>query len=153
AQTWELQNSVILAFSPNGKILALGGQDQATVTLWEDWPTGPKKSLKWDPRKRPTSIVFSPDSRMLATTNYMATPTLWLLPAEKEHEIAGLPIASSLAFSPNGETLALGVVDGPIQLWDLNTKKLSMTLNDSESRGFLAFSPDGKRLVTGNLAV
>jgi serine/threonine protein kinase len=152
AQTWELPCSS-LAFSPNGKTLALGGLDQATVTVWEEWPTGPKKSLKWDPRKRPTSVVFSPDGRTLATTNYTATPSLWNLETEKEREIAGLPKANSLAFRPDGQTLALGVIDGPIQIWDLDAGKLQTTLNDPESRGSLAFSPDGKRLVTGNLAL
>jgi serine/threonine protein kinase len=149
-RTWEVPRAVFLAFAPDGKTLAAGAYDQASVTLY-DVDTAQKKSLKWDETKRPTSLVFSPDGRTLAVTNYTTTPILWDLAAEKAREITGLPTATSVAFSPDSKTLALGVADGPIQLWDLADGKQRKTLDDPGSRGFLAFTPDGKKLLTGDL--
>jgi WD40 repeat protein len=97
------------------------------------------------------SVVFSPDGRTLAIVNYQKPPTLWNLAGEKEWKIAGLPVATALTFSADGQTLAVAVAEGPIQLWDLADGKLRKTLAHPFSRGFLAFSADGRRLLSGDL--
>jgi len=52
----------------------------------------------------------------------------------------------SLAFSPDGKTLASGSWDKTIKLWDLKTGQELKTLNEHTSFVFsVAFSPDGKR--------
>jgi WD40 repeat protein len=59
---------------------------------------------------------------------------------------------SSLAFSPDGQTLASGHAEAKIRLWQLNGGKLLHTLKghgwDVNS---LAFSRDGRFLVSGGL--
>ena len=56
----------------------------------------------------------------------------------------------SVAFSPDGKTLASGGKDTPIKLWDAETGKLLRTLTGHTGRvESLAFSPDGKTLATG----
>ena len=55
----------------------------------------------------------------------------------------------SLAYSPDGQTLAGGTERNTIGLWDTQTDTLTNTL---EHRGIvlsLAFSPDGQTLASG----
>jgi WD40 repeat protein len=58
---------------------------------------------------------------------------------------------NSVAFSPDGKTLATGTNDGSVWLWDLATRQAGRLLTAS---GFpvhsVAFSPDGKTLAAGS---
>ncbi|GEM_PF-5417896 len=69
--------------------------------------------------------------------------------------------AFSLAFSPDGQILAIGAHDWPndsgvrteaIKLFDANTGKLITVFQDSEVAHTLAFSPDGTLLAAGSNA-
>jgi WD40 repeat protein len=61
---------------------------------------------------------------------------------------SGLVVA--LAYSPDGRTLASASADGTARLWDLNTGKLTATLQSPAARAYcVAFSPDGKTLAVG----
>ncbi|MGH9752663.1 MAG: WD40 repeat domain-containing protein [Blastocatellia bacterium] len=57
----------------------------------------------------------------------------------------------SVAFSPNGKTLASGSGDNTIKLWDPQTGQELATLKGHGRRvRSVAFSPDGKTLASGS---
>jgi WD40 repeat protein len=58
-------------------------------------------------------------------------------------------VASAVAFSADGQTLATGGVDGLLKLWHLPTQRevlTLLTLDQGVSVDYLAFSADGKWL-------
>lgn len=56
-----------------------------------------------------------------------------------------------VAWSLNGHTLAIGHKSGVIQLWDSQTKQLTVLSGHSDAISSLAWSPDTKLLASGSL--
>src|SRR5438552_1137043 len=55
----------------------------------------------------------------------------------------------SVAFSPDGQTLASGSADHSIRLWDVSNRQCFQTLQGHTNWVFvLGFSPDGRYLVS-----
>ncbi len=100
-------------------------------------------------------------SKMLSVAAYRIHPsdqaTYAMLAAGALPGVNRLPAGSNwaytVAFSPQGKTLASGNYDGTIRLWNAATgQQIGKTLNDSRAGEVLsvAFSPDGKTLASGN---
>jgi WD40 repeat protein len=162
-----------LAFSPDGKTLASGaavssGKD-AELKLW-DVTTGMEKSLSLPARRVIDAVAFAPDGRALASagavTGRESAVFLWNM---RSRQGRGLPVSYSedyqlsLAFSPDGNTLAVGCgyVDPSgrivpertgVQLVDVaNDTRTVMLAGHPGLVGYVAFTPDGKTLVSGDL--
>lgn len=100
-----------------------------------------------------TDIRFSPDDTILAVASSVG---VWLYDSQTGDEIVllkernmGNRWANTLAFSPDGNTLASGISrdHGPIQLWDTTTDEKNRTLTgEMGSIRSLTFSPDGTLL-------
>jgi WD40 repeat protein len=102
-------------------------------------------------------VAFSPNGKILfsATDNMVG---LWDMATAKNTAIlnAHVYIVCSVALSPDGQAMATGGVpnDGDnarIELWDLARKKnvSTIALQDQWAVESLAYSPDGKSLVSG----
>jgi hypothetical protein len=144
-----------LAFSPDGKTLATGCDDNG-VYYWEV-ATGKKIRVFLGHKKNDhrrvapgiASLVFSPDGKLLASAGRDDTIRLWsVATGEERFRLSGHKRAiCTLAFSPDGHTLASGAQDDTIRLWETATGKEYCRL-DVWGR-CLAFSKDGKLLASG----
>ncbi len=106
-----------VAFSPNGRMLALGSSD-GIVQLWGADSSQLLRTLEghtW----YVTSVAFSPDGQMLASASSDSTVRMWDA-ASGQHirtlEGHSAPVLS-VAFSPDGRLLASGSADGTARLW------------------------------------
>ena len=59
----------------------------------------------------------------------------------------GVWVGGGAAYSPDGKLIALQPQDGPVELCDAATGKVSAKLSNAAALGLLQFAPDGKRLV------
>ena len=99
------------------------------------------------------SVAFSPFGRQLASTGVDGLK-LWDIPirqavTQEEFTITTYPV-ESLAFSPDGSSLATGNDDGTLRLWDMETFRQYKAFKEKRQEASIqavAFSPDGKMLA------
>ncbi len=161
---WESTWVTDLAWSPDGRLLALG--TSSGVQLYDpqsrqrQYYLGPPLALVY-------GLTFSPDGSLLAAALEDGTIRLWDTSTWQESTVlegSGLP-AFSVAFSPTGKLLAGGLcviwhrdwgcLASGVWVWDTAT---ALGRRDSEARvavltgpagevGGLSFSPDGRFLA------
>lgn len=140
-----------LAFSPDGKTLATGGEN-CGLHFWNA-RTGKEKQLS--PRLDSTyALAFSPDGALFGTgTSDLVGVGLWSARSGALIRTLKEPYPASrgahvfdFAFSPDGRTLA-ATSCRDIQLWDVATGHLVRKLKGSKCQTNLMFSRDGKTLA------
>jgi RNA polymerase sigma factor (sigma-70 family) len=142
-----------MAFTPDGKILA-SLNASGTLRL-EEIATGTELLRHKFPADILTDLTLSPDGKILAVATGPNTRKVfvWEWQAGLEpREIKATPRgALSVAFSPDGKTLATGD-DGQegIRLWDVASGRLLRQLGDRTGwgRNRVCFSPDGRYLAS-----
>lgn len=140
-----------LFFSPDGKWLA-SGSNEDLPRLW-DVATGQEIRTFGDANQGGlVTLALSPDGQLLASGYLDGMFRLWDTASgeEKRHWQAGWGVARSVAFSPDGKTLATAVLwDGGIRLWDVATGRERDSSGDH--RGLitvLRFGADKKTLIS-----
>jgi DNA-binding beta-propeller fold protein YncE len=126
----------------------------ATVTAWE---AEVNRALPWSLLQRVESesnvhsAALSPSGQVLATAG-VGTVWLWQMPGgEILRTLEGLRDSEqSMAFSPDGEMLALGGrYSYDVLLWRVSDGTVLHTLHAGNPLKSIAFSPDGKILASG----
>lgn len=170
-----------LAFSDDG-LLAAGGQE-GSLRLWNaksqtvlDTAARAHKTLTVDGvpmQDRVSQVAFSPDGSVLASAGFLdGSLLLWdgrtLAPLTEKPIKGEMGYLDSLAFSPDGETLAASSEEGMIRIWNVRTRqpltpairahgtgrplvvfgseiggKPDKVFSEGAGPTFLAYSPDG----------
>ena len=167
---------VSLAYSPDGKRLAVGSADYR-ITLLDLINRKVLHSFVGHDGEV-TALAFSPDGTRLASASHDRTVKVWDSSSGKKLlTLAGHsgPV-DAVAYSADGKSIASAIDKTHIRLWDASTGKTLGTLDsrvapvedivvekhdyipylDEFSEGMpgrvlsLAFSPDGKRLAAGS---
>ena len=97
-------------------------------------------------------MAFSPDNTQLAVASSIG---IWLYDTRTGQEldllIGHTSAVTSVAFSPEGRTLASGSDDGTGHIWDARTRKRTAVLTGHTGRiSAVAFSPDGNILASSS---
>jgi WD40 repeat protein len=140
-----------VAFSPDGKTIATGGGNDFTVRLWNAETFEPIKSLERTRDKVGSvkCVAFSPDSQLLAVNE-----SLWEVASGRLRYNLSSGSTNAVAFSADGERLAVAGRYSNIRLWDTRTgQRLGTFKGHRGSISSVDFSPDGEVLVSAGGSV
>ena len=151
-----------LAVSPDGKLLASGGFEHASISVW-NLQTGALVSsfMGHDTGQEMTQFHLSHLVRMedIGVRDFVRRHNSPLGGGNRK-QIASLtkddsagehPDVSSLVYSPDGTFLASAGDDAKIRLWDAQTlKQIEALETDGGSVSSIAFRPDGETLASLN---
>lgn len=140
-----------LAFSPDGKLLASGGDDRS-LKIWDVKSTLAQATHPAAGRDaRIHDVAFSPDGARLASASEDGTLRLWNAETGKEERVihrSGLP-QYAIVFTSDGKRLYAGGGDRRVRLWNPSTGVPVQSWDMDAEVTCLSLAPDGTALALG----
>jgi WD40 repeat protein/tetratricopeptide (TPR) repeat protein len=138
-----------IAFSPDGERIVSGSADK-TIKVW-DATNGTELMTLRGHEDAVSSAGFSPDSKLIVSGSKDGTIRLWdAVTGDERRTLRGHKDGGPVSFSPDGERIISKSSD-TIKMWDVATGAELTTLRGRKGAvTFVLFTPDGKRLVSGN---
>ncbi len=130
-------NGFSIAYSPDGVLLATTGRP---VKLWHA-------------KTREEILKLDYMSKIMNERMQLATREIDKLQVQARN-VAMMMMngADNVAFSPDGNILAVSHGDGPINLWDIETQTIIKSFTGHKwTVKSIAFAPDGKTLASGSV--
>jgi WD40 repeat protein/class 3 adenylate cyclase len=154
------------ALSPDGRRLAVANADVDFVSVF-DVRTGdlvfelPRHTFAAD------SVAWSPDGRWIATGSADTSVRVWdaATGTLEERLIGHAGVITSVDWSPDSRRIVSGGSDGTARVWELELHRTGGTVEvegrqayllsgqQTQSAVFAAFSPDGQRVITGDIGI
>lgn len=139
--------------SPDGKQILSSGDD-GTIRIWD---IGTRKEVNNFPAEKVSSgvvypvtgVAYSPDGKTFISGQKTSLPKLWDTSLGRVMKRVSQKTAGiySLAFSPNGNLIALGTY-GSISICDANSsKEISIPISRTSPIISVEFSPDNQSLI------
>jgi WD40 repeat protein len=168
-----------VALSPDGRFVLMGSLDKTAtlrdaatgkvVRTFEGDPVARRDRIAAAEKQRPRqqaeveAVAFSADGKRVLTGEAGAQAILWdAATGQQLRAFTGhRGLIKSVAFSPDGQTILTGAWDNTAILWDADTgaklrtidvhaRGLSFFFPDKHYVNSVAFSPDGKSVLTGS---
>jgi WD40 repeat protein len=138
-----------LALSHDGNFLAVAWTE-GRVRLW-DVRDGRELFALTGHTQDVRGLCFSPDGALLASASSDETARIWNTATGRERHVlkSHAGAVSAVRFSPRGDRLASANNNGDVLLWDVETGQRKLTLAGQREVSCLAFSADGRLLVSG----
>src|ERR1041384_537112 len=140
-----------LAFSNDGRTLAIGGVDAKTnidiAAMMSGAMSGQKQKKKGSPAPDPNDLMKDLKVEAVGQVQFWDVPTGNVIGALKGHSRG----VSKVAFSRDGKMLASGGTDNTIKIWDVATRSELRTLTGHTSNiESMDFTPDGRLLASAS---
>jgi hypothetical protein len=141
-----------VVWSPDGKSIAAAmGSDLVRVF---DAKTGRTALTYSVPSGKVNALSWSHNGKYIVVAGNTIPTTVW--DTRSGQNVFTYPVNDqdaefSLAWSPNGNNIALGNVDGTVRVWNPFTHKILAYKGHSMNVYSLAWSPDGSRIASGSI--
>jgi WD40 repeat protein len=154
-QRWNAHGVAVncVAYSPNGQLLASGGND-TLVRVWSVANPGVDPIVLAGHLGPVSGVAFRKDNQHLASAGADQLVKLWKVEGNGGKEIQTFrghkDWVTSVAFNKEGFYLASSSVDRGVKLWEITSREAPLLAEHTAAVETIAVSPDGKQIASGS---